>query len=174
MKKLIFALLIGLLATSCGKKLNAVVDPELAPYLEQFQNEVGVTTGQVSAGFGHLTMPVIGQCSYDSDTNQITIDPNFWSTMLSSGKEQLMYHELGHCALFLGHTSDYVTSAEQVPIPGSIMNPYWFGDDWFYPEYRAGYVQALRLNTLLNAGSDQVVTKAMKQVITETASGLEL
>lgn len=152
--KVLAILLISILSLNCGKKVDAIVDPELKVYMDRFRDEIGMPDDYVSAGFGTLTQPTIGLCQVDRDKYTITIDPTFWATMNELGKEQLMYHELGHCAMNLGHNSATLTvtdpNGNAVQIPASIMNPYWFGDQWYYATYRDKYKTALRNNALMN------------------------
>lgn len=166
---------VGLIAISaCAPNkttLPIVVDSQLAPYFAAFQSDIGVSTAGISAQFQAQQAPIIGYCSVDADGNRlISIDPSWWGTMTDLGKEQLMYHELGHCAMGYGHINDQVQSNEGIPIAGHIMYMYWFGGTWYYSEYRGAYLAGLRNHSLLNVnGSDTLASDSKNtRVFVET------
>src|ERR1035437_9360839 len=137
--------IVTLLLSACGTANSAapvVVDSDLLPYMQSFGIEMQKDTGNVSASFRDLAPPTLGFCEvWSDDTRSISIDRTSWSGMTPLGREELMYHELGHCVLNLLHDNSTV----DVPagtICGSIMNPYWFGDAWFYSTYRVLYKEA--------------------------------
>lgn len=146
MKKLSIVFLFVL--SACG--VTPYHDPELLPYLEKFRSEMNLKSDYVSLYFGELEKPTIGRCRLGIFPNSyITIDKNFWETASESGKEQLMYHELGHCVLMLGH-DDELIEYQGFQIPASIMNSYFFGDAWFYSALKDEYKDALKINGRIN------------------------
>lgn len=62
-----------------------------------------------------------------NSTPQIRVRASTWSQFSEWDKRQLMFHELGHCILRLGHND----SVNANNVPTSIMNTYHFGA-WYY------------------------------------------
>jgi hypothetical protein len=147
-------ILIAILLVGCGKEKSdqheVYVDSALIDYIQDFEREMEVSAGHVSAKFADLDDPNIGMCySWSDGRREIVIDTAAWKDMSGLGKEQLMYHELGHCALDLDHNDSTVITPGGNTIYGSIMNHYWFGQAWFYSSYRQQYKDALKENRLL-------------------------
>lgn len=132
--------LISMCLFSCGRP-PAKIDPILKPYLMQFETDVNASTEGIDVGFGTLQFPVLGECEsgLNSQNNKITIDSAYWAKASNNQKQQLVYHELGHCALGLGH----VTTFKADRCPDSIMYPYAFGDSYCYSNERNYYFQEL-------------------------------
>lgn len=62
---------------------------------------------------------VAGQCSYSSaHPNRVVIDESYWNRTNFFGREMVVFHELGHCALARGHRDDSTPNG----ICQSIMN----------------------------------------------------
>jgi len=135
-----------LLLSGCGQQpaptMPAHVDPLLVPYFAKFTQYIGVRTDNISAGFVSLTLPRVGQCSlYDDGSRIIQIDPIYWAKIGDDLKEQLVFHELGHCAMGLQHIKD--VDANNCPV--SIMFPSVFGDTPCYINNKYRYYQELEL-----------------------------
>lgn len=89
------------------------VHEDLVPFFKSFEEEaskhgiyVDLTEERVSASFGRLTGPA-GSCDRRSNgTRHITIDVDSWSIRNQLGREDIIFHELGHCALLRGHKED--------------------------------------------------------------------
>lgn len=148
MKKLSVILL--LILNACGQ--TPYVEQDFVIYLDNFKKEISqkITTEYVSISFGELEYPIIGRCMRGIyPYSYIKVDKIAWDKMNNDGKEELIYHELGHCVLFLLHDDDTV-KADEFEIPGSIMNSYWFGEAWFYSQFKNEYKKALRDQTLIN------------------------
>ncbi len=140
MKYLSFLLLF--IVSACGRE--PYVDPELFQYAKNFEKEIGYSTANITMIFRDLDMPTIGRCTIDlSSNNLIEIDSNFWMISDFDEKEQLMYHELGHCAMYLDHDDRKITH-QYMEMPGSIMNSYFFGDFPFYKQHKTQYKEALK------------------------------
>ena len=69
----------------------------------------------------------------------VLIDRDFWSFASNPEREQLLFHELGHCLLWRGHTSK--TFRDGRPI--SIMNPVLILSDYEYMSNREYYLNEL-------------------------------
>lgn len=109
------------LVTSCGKH-NVFQDPTLLPYTKAFVSEGqsrghGASFSDVSIKYGSLRPGVIGVCitEYQWDIlkfkkvpfkKTVKVDATWWQTASSESREQLMSHELGHCALDQDHRTE--------------------------------------------------------------------
>lgn len=152
MKKIYLIIVVGMVMIGCGKEktetrdLKVHVDSELEQYALEFEQEMGVNTDYISMMFGDLSGLQMGLCTSWSDgRREITIDKEYWDEQDDLGKEQLMYHELGHCAMNLSHDASLVLDPNtNQNIEASIMNPYFFGDDYNWHSYRDAYKQALK------------------------------
>ena len=81
---------------------------------------------------------VVGLCDFKSDRTYIYLDKDAWERMDYVGREMLMFHELGHCALDLEHNRSMSYSGE----PLSLMFPTLF-DPHQYSLHRAEYIDEL-------------------------------
>jgi hypothetical protein len=143
-KKEITLLFFITLLNACGK-IAPQVDADLKPYIQKFEQEIDHPASYISAKFANLESPVLGRCTF-SYPPLIEIDPETWQNLSEYGREQLMYHELGHCALGLKH-DDTTTMMGEMELPASIMNTYFFGESWFYMNNNEKYKEALKNNT---------------------------
>lgn len=93
----------------------AGVDEELVPFFISFEQEaakrgipIDLTKERVSAGFEQiLTFGVLGRCERRSNgTRHIIMESDDWDERSYLDKEQLVFHELGHCALLRIHKED--------------------------------------------------------------------
>jgi hypothetical protein len=146
---LLYLLALGLVAASlfftagCAaaapeQKAAVSQDGVLVPYIKRFESEVGVSAAQISARFVGV-MYEAGLCNRNSGGAEIVLNRKTWDGATESIREEMVYHELGHCALGRGH------NAARAPggCPVSIMYPAVFGDPCFSGD-RAGYVAELR------------------------------
>lgn len=137
-------LLILFLLSACGPKVT--IDPQLLPYFERFQQKVGVSYAGVTGEITDLSSvdsgDAVGLCTVGGNTKTIQIDSTFWSTAVDSAKEQTIAHELGHCAMNLGHIP--TRDENEGACPTSIMYPFAFGqtmcytgnEDYYYNELK--------------------------------------
>ena len=146
--------LIALALTACGKPSPApvVVDPALAPYMASFETNVGASSAGISAQFANTETQsnplgeTVGECVISTDQNgnvvskQIQVDQTYWNSSDESQRVQLMYHELGHCALNMEY---HITTFQSNGCPTSIMYPYTFGDSPCYLNNESYYYQEL-------------------------------
>lgn len=137
------------LATSACMKLKQekpYVDPELQPYIEQFVFEaslrgIDLSKAKIIAVFKPLDSSTLGECLRYEDNrvnlNRIHINVKEWIFLPEYMREQLVFHELGHCWLNLDHTN----STTPQGLPASIMNEYLF--PFYYDLNRAWYIDEL-------------------------------
>lgn len=151
------AIVVSLSMMSCGQdnfrsQYPSFVDPEFVSYVADFESKMNLKAFYITIKFGDLPGRVMGQCSlWDDGQREIIIDTAYWDRENEIGREQLMYHELGHCAMNLDHNSATVLdpNTNQV-IEASIMNPYYFGNEYQWPAYKDAYKQALKVNGLIS------------------------
>jgi hypothetical protein len=104
------AVLFALFLTSCTFYSNIAmfngIDPKLQPYFDRFKAETGRDPSFVTAGFTTTIEKdnFVGECVQDIYQAEVRIDPNYWATIENDDilKEQLVFHELGHCVLHEG------------------------------------------------------------------------
>ena len=159
--------LLGII-TACGQQrvdfynglpMFSGVDPGLQPYFDQFTALSGVQTTGITAGFTPLTFPIAGECVWGQYYNEVRIDQTDWPNFTEDQKQQLVSHELGHCALFLYHInncSDSTTAPDGTEstcnqgygMPLSIMNWQMFTQQQAInlTAQPAQYYQYLKLN----------------------------
>lgn len=139
-------LIVLILLSACGKAQvstdgGAIVDSELAPYFDRFDSDIGANTSGINAYMAPQTYPTIAQCIlYSNGRRDIQVDPTIWNNADDSAREQILFHELGHCALFLDHISTLNSSN----CPVSVMYPYAFGDSSCYLNNRQVYYDELK------------------------------
>ena len=91
---------------------NIYIDSDLSPYFERFALE-GAKRGVIVdyealhvEGFVQTIgeQNVVGQCSHTEEApNAVIVDPILWQNASESKREQVIFHELGHCYLQRSH-----------------------------------------------------------------------
>jgi hypothetical protein len=143
-------LFLGLVTAlvGCGQenaKEPAIVDEALVSYVVKFELDVGVSAGAIDVTFGDLDDDIVGMCySWKDGRRKIVIDKQFWDIESETQREELMFHELGHCAMNLGHDEE-ISYMGRTSCPNSVMYPYAF--EYCYERYRDYYVSELKNKT---------------------------
>lgn len=139
-------LIMLLLVTGCGKNIEdfikigqpkfkkAKTDPIFAPFIQSFQDEFNRKV-KVPIVLKTIEQRYAGVCLvYSNGYREIQINKNAWDRYSYEQKEQLIYHELGHCVFNKGHDN---TTRENCP--NSIMRSYMFSqyeiNECYLPEY---------------------------------------
>lgn len=142
--------LVFLLLASCGQPFNHAhvlsIPQEFAPYYESFLLEarnrgVNLYVDDLEITFHALPDPTVGRCTKGSATPVVVIDPTAWQSFTTSDREELIFHELGHCLLNRDHIDGTVTLGG-VTIPSSVMSTYDFPGEIYYA-YRDYYLNEL-------------------------------
>lgn len=150
-----FLILIAILFTSCCRFVHEPVfnvDSELLPYLSEFEQlsarekkPLGRTQDLVMVFVDSFKeIEVLGKCTIGAPymiTPVVRISREHWEYLTDMAKEQLVYHELGHCLLYRGHTETY-TTIDGKRIPKSVMISYEISDNT-YTTNRAYYIHEL-------------------------------
>lgn len=105
--------LLTLILIACGGPEVGYVLPEFQPHLDSFNEEAiergyRFNTDNITVIFEERKRLVIADCEHSSKT--IRVDPTAWKAMSPKFKEVLMFHELGHCVLDMGHSTGIMTS----------------------------------------------------------------
>lgn len=152
-----------LILSACGKPYS--IDPQLQPMVDQWNTTYpGNPVKNMNMIMGDLQAEdAVG--SYN-EIDQIIIDQTFWNENGADAKQQVVFHELGHAMFHYGHDFYCVDTAnhsspvlcmvrfdeslsvsDYVLIPRSIMYPWAFGEDIFYPSQLEYYLP--QLNTCI-------------------------
>lgn len=127
----ILIVILALMVSGCYKVTNTTVDEEFLSYLDRFEHLIGVYPYDVSVLLVDQLKP--GQDAVCKHGRRLVyIKNSAWLQLTDNGREQLVYHELGHCFLELGHNSSLLPDG----CPASIMNPYTFGNSDCYAQHR--------------------------------------
>lgn len=167
--KYLACLFLALISLGCGKPH---IDGALQPYVDQWNSVYPDHKVDVDMYMGDLSnIGAAGECS----GSQVTIDTAFWNDSGYLGRQEVVFHELGHCVLNYGHDFEcmniknfsdtttcyvYSGSSNYTYIPRSVMFPWTFGDDYFYAPNLEYYL--LQLSTCstctnpANAANDKV------------------
>lgn len=91
--------------------------------------------------FAFLKGKAVGLCeSRSGEIPIVYLDLYFWSMATPFEKEELLYHELGHCELGRRHNA---YKDRQTGCPLSIMYPTVFGLEYCYLKNRKSYIMEL-------------------------------
>jgi len=141
MKALFYTLVLCIL-TSCGT-FDVYVDPRLEDYVSAFEYEYGVfNTSDVIIGDVKALYPTwVGYCQKTQAKNIIMIDKQFYETWKYNyyAIQQVVFHELGHCVMYLTHETERFANG----MPVSIMHPQNFGFMNYYREENEYYLDEL-------------------------------
>ena len=124
MRHLLSLIAISLIVISCQKDLESnipteetpagydFVDKRLWPYFRTFEEEavvrnvsVDLKSMEISGVIEEISEEnIVGTCQYGrSIPGHVTIDATFWNKASMINRELVVFHELGHCALFRDH-----------------------------------------------------------------------
>jgi hypothetical protein len=152
---LIFSLLMLSLASSCkvekkSKSADIIKGGNTAPEIESYESyvetfiEYQIQAGGVAnvgnstfAFVNTLSNNVLGTCTME--TGYIKINEYLWRQISSARKEELIFHELGHC--FLNRYHENSVDPQNYPI--SIMNWYQLGPSIYATNRYAKYMSEL-------------------------------
>ena len=162
--KLLPLLSVLLLFTACGSSndsesapvppIAVAVDQKLESYLERFvlysETALGrkIPIREVSLQFSDLGFTVEkgginGRCTRAlNGPSLVEIDRLFWEVADESRRENLIFHEFGHCLLNRNHLDEVDRSG----VPKSIMYSYTLSS-WLYSSRRNYYITELFQNS---------------------------
>lgn len=121
---LIISCITLLLFQNCGttftsqqtvKQIVTTTDQQFYPYIQEFEYYYGETTAHIPIGFADLDPKIAGICYRSVIAGKtlnayIVIDYDYWYKITEYQRINLIFHELGHCALGKPHVpSDSVS-----------------------------------------------------------------
>lgn len=148
MKQWYLPLVCLIASVGCGESLSDMLNmgrrpytkhrtnPEFVPYVDSFEQQFNVKVN-VPIISKQIDVNKAGVCYVWSDGyREIQINSRHWSYFSEEQKEQLVFHELGHCVFNLDHDD---SSLEYKPnCPNSIMRSFVFNqyeiDNCYVPE----------------------------------------
>ena len=120
-----------------------VVEPSIQPYLDRFELLYKADVS-IRIEFGDLKSPTAAVCNTWSDGyRDIDVNEEMWRKEGDLGREQVIFHELGHCILSRGHNDTLTTVGAYKNAAKSIMNSYTFGDSFVYKDNNSYYYTEL-------------------------------
>ena len=142
MKNLLLLFLLISLATACKKESESSVisgghladgsDMRFDPYVDAFMDRLLLAglapdTSLLEIKFSNsLPKNVLGRCSKVGGVYEtVYINQTLWKTLNAGSKEELIFHELGHCLLDRAHNTTLATDGTALPV--SVMYPYHLG-----------------------------------------------
>ncbi len=119
------------------------VDSQLWSYFNSFEQEalarginIDLVVLEVTGVIENISENnVAGTCQYGQHIHHVTIDQNYWNRSSAFSREMVVYHELGHCALYQGHRELEDTNGHCL----SIMNSGTSGCRVLYNEANRDY-----------------------------------
>lgn len=143
-------ILLALLLTGCGQHRVILIDPTAQSFYNSFLAEAGKQGRDIKIDSLMITKVSVlpglelGRCD-DGDIPIVLILDSYWESASIADKEQLIYHELGHCILDRKHLDGKLDSG----IPISIMDTFHF-DRSTYIYYHDYYMRELFLGPFLD------------------------
>jgi hypothetical protein len=146
------AFMITLEVIAPTKKPNPFL-PSLQPYVERFYrlkakyrpNEKGIRR-RIPIRFANLHGTIAGLCYYGVGFHYIEIDEKFWAEASEANREELIFHEMGHCDLDRDHQEGEIYWNNTM-IPKTIMHCCGFINDWDYWRDHDYYMKELFSNS---------------------------
>ena len=146
---LAFCAQAALCLVGCGSNAPPNIDPAFDSIVNKWNN---LSTQQVNVDIQFKSLAssadIVGECQYTDDVSNpvgqiIYIDRTFWDNAADVVKEQMLFHELGHCVLLLIHHDCTMNGVK----PESIMFPRIFSEyvngDSVYANNEAYYIAEL-------------------------------
>jgi hypothetical protein len=127
-------LFILLLLTGCGKNISDFLnkddepykvsntDPIFNKYVESFERNFKVKVN-VPIVFKPIDNMYAGVCYTWTNYREVNINKSLWKHFTEEQKEQLIFHELGHCVGDLPHDNVHVNNC-----PKSVMRSFMFSE----------------------------------------------
>jgi hypothetical protein len=139
-------ILLALATSSCGKVRHSNLRAlEFVTYLQKFESEAIKRNKHLEINelvieiVKDLPDSAIGLCEVGgNEPAKISLKRSYWDTASDLDKEQLIFHELGHCVLLRYHDNKSLSNKN----PASIMSSYHFSGQ-IYNGNRTYYLDEL-------------------------------
>ena len=99
-------LVLSLFVMGCSRTIPSVfIDKEFIPYVEMYKVDKKLYTGiskikRINIKFNQTPKGFIGVCRiFGILTRTIEVNPDYWNNVSDNARQELIYHELGHCDL---------------------------------------------------------------------------
>ena len=139
-------IMVPFLLIGCGIQVSNVrkIDNEFIEYVEKFEEMFGQEVYYSVQFSNDLTKTQAGICTMWGPAGyqslKVLIDPVTWNKLGDSGREQLIFHELGHCSNSrLKHDDTRLPNG----CPASVMFSVAFGDGFCYKDFKEYYYNQL-------------------------------
>lgn len=138
---------------SCRSPRRYHTDPKFSPYIQEFEEHYDIDISNVPIFFDSFEFNlVVGVCIIweDNDDREIRINEYWWELLTDKQKEQLIFHELGHCVFDRKHYNIHTIfqiNKNIVLCPASIMRSFMFSEleiEYCYVPLRDYYLKELR------------------------------
>lgn len=147
------------LTAACKKETKSTIIPSgsvvqegeerFEPYIDTFMDRLRVAgldpdTSLLEVKFAeNMESNILGSCTKIEGYYQVVlINRSRWKQLSVGSREELIFHELGHCVLNRRHNTATVNN-----IPVSIMNPYHLGPGTYASEVFYGNYQTELFST---------------------------
>ena len=110
--------------------------------------ELGGITRTIPIQFGETKPTEFAVCqTSDLGEPRIKVNQSQWATLSDNMKEEVIFHELGHCALGRGHIETRISlhdedGTTEANVPESIMNPFLVPGETYHKN-RKFYIREL-------------------------------
>lgn len=143
---------IAILISSCGCRVlvgSVEIDESAMPYVMEFEHTFKTSTVvaiSINDDFAFNNEKEIGHCSYGAGKPKaIHIRKSWWDKSGELDREQLIFHEMGHCVFGLAHSDYYVDYTFGGPaVIASIMNTTHI-PAYIYRKYHEQYMKEMYL-----------------------------
>ena len=144
-----YYLIFFLFLIGCGPHVAfKMKDERLTPFIQKFENYYGVKyRGSYTLikewypkNDSRLAYCYMNEIVENSNHNAIFVKEEYWNKATEISREQLMFHELGHCALKLNH--DDTMMGEDPKCAVSLMHSYHQSDEC-YIKYKDYYLEEM-------------------------------
>ncbi len=120
--------LLALALVGCGPTYH--ITEEARPYAERWESIYG-TEVRVDVIMADLGPYSVADCE-SGQASLVRLDIENWKTSTDFEKEEIVFHEFGHCLMGLGHDSTMIVR-NGMTIPRSIMHPNMIGEARYAP-----------------------------------------
>jgi hypothetical protein len=137
--------------TQTGHSPSLRIEQKYLPYVKAFEARAAAVGANIKVtDLSIVSVPkidekyVVAQClktANGSTTPSIIVSQEYWTQFSASSREELLFHEMGHCVLNRPHRAD-----EDNGISFSIMNPIVFGGRLYIVNYKQ-YMHELFYNS---------------------------
>lgn len=140
-----FVAILTLLCVSCAQMRVVKVDSGLQDFVQRFETAGNIQVDSLVVKFGDTGAPqsngeqIVGYCQLSPGlVPTVVISTEYFNEIADAQREELIFHELGHCVLDRGHTATALGDG----CPSSIMDPYTL-DPYCYSEHYEYYKEEL-------------------------------